>query len=149
MFYSQYKGFSDKPFSRKGRNMYFHFRFPICKVVLIAKLFIYTNIFVATNICSRFYWINYFLGYASCIFIIFTSWFVDDARPPVPSAPYIIKPLDTPPTFCKLLAIATPSQGVWVDGVDGWELEGPIVFPVPVLLAGPEDVGPFLFRLFC
>jgi len=78
----------------------------------------------------------------------FTSWFVEDARPPAPSVPYIIKPLDTPATFCKLPAIATPSPGVWIDGVDGWELEGPSVFPVPVLLAAPEDVGPFLFRLF-
>lgn len=53
------------------------------------------------------------------------------------------------PTFCRLLAIASPSPGVWVDGVDGWEFgEGPMVFPVPVLLAAPEDEGPFLFRLF-
>lgn len=80
--------------------------------------------------------------------IWFTSWFVEDARQPTPSVPYMIKPLDIPATFCKLPAIATPSPGVWVDGVDGWELEGPSVFPVPVLLAGPEDVGPFLFRLF-
>ena len=78
-----------------------------------------------------------------------TSWFVDDARPPVPSALYIIKLFGMLLTFCKLLGIATASPGVWVDGVDGWELgEGPTVFPVPVLLAGPEDVGPFLFRLF-
>ena len=33
--------------------------------------------------------------------------------------------------------------------MDGCELgEGPTVFPVPVLLAAPEEVGPFLFRLF-
>lgn len=74
---------------------------------------------------------------------------MDDARAPAPSAPYIIKPFDTLPTFCRLPAIATPSPGVWVDGVDGWEFgEGPIVFPVPVLLAAPEDEGPFRFRLF-
>jgi hypothetical protein len=47
-----------------------------------------------------------------------------------------------------LPAIATPSTGVCVDGVDGCELDGPTVFPVPVLLAGPEEEGPFLLRLF-
>jgi len=76
-----------------------------------------------------------------------TSGFVDDARAPVVSPPYI-KPFDMLLTCCKLPAVAIPSPGVWVDGVDGWELEGPTVFPVPVLLAGPEDEGPFLFRLF-
>jgi hypothetical protein len=36
-----------------------------------------------------------------------------------------------------------------VDGVEGGELaEGPTVFPVPVLFAGPEDVACFLFLLF-
>jgi hypothetical protein len=36
-----------------------------------------------------------------------------------------------------------------VDRVDGGELaEGPTVLPVPVLFAGPEDVGCFLFLLF-
>lgn len=48
--------------------------------------------------------------------------------------------------FCKLPAIGTPSPGVCVDGVDGEE--GPRVFPVPVLLAAPEEVG-FLFLVFC
>lgn len=47
-----------------------------------------------------------------------------------------------------LPAIPSPS-GVCVDGVDGGELaEGPTVFPVPVLFAGPEDVACFLFLLF-
>lgn len=72
---------------------------------------------------------------------------MEDARVPVPSAPYI-KLFDMLLTCCKLPAVAIPSPGVWVDGVDGWELgDGPTVFPVPVLLAGPEDEGPFLFRL--
>lgn len=91
------------------------------------------------------------VGYAGYKFLksLYTSWFVDDARPPAPSAPYIIKPFEMLPTFCRLPAIASPSPGVWVDGVDGWEFgEGPMVFPVPVLLAAPEDEGPFLFRLF-
>lgn len=51
-------------------------------------------------------------------------------------------------TCCMLPVIATPSTGVCVDGVDGCELDGPTVFPVPVLLAGPEEEGPFLLRLF-
>ena len=71
-----------------------------------------------------------------------TSWFADDARPPIASEPYIIGP------FGMLPVIATPSTGVCVEGVDGCELDGPTVFPVPVLLAGPEDEGPFLLRLF-
>lgn len=71
---------------------------------------------------------------------------MDDARAPVPSTPYIIMPFDMLLTWCKLPA----SPGVWVDGVDGWELgERPTVFPVPALLAGPEDEEPFRFRLFC
>lgn len=39
------------------------------------------------------------------------------------------------------------SPGVWVEGVEGAELgEGPAVFAVPELLAGPEDdTGCFLF----
>ena len=39
------------------------------------------------------------------------------------------------------------SPGVWVEGVEGAELgDGPVVFAVPVLLAGPdEDPGCFLF----
>ena len=79
---------------------------------------------------------------------VHTSWFVDDACPPAPSEPYIIKPFGMLLTCCKLPDIATPSPGVWVDGVDGCELgEGPTVFPVQVLLAAPE--GPFLFLLGC
>jgi len=46
-----------------------------------------------------------------------------------------------------LLALAAVSPGVLEDGVNGWELEGPTVFPVPVLFAAPEEVG-FLFLLF-
>ena len=74
-----------------------------------------------------------------------TIWFEEDASP-VPSAPYIIKFFGT---WRILLAIPSPSPGVCVDGVDGGELvEGPTVFPVPVLFAGPDDVGCFRFLLF-
>lgn len=46
-------------------------------------------------------------------------------------------------------AIDNPSPGVWVDGVEGAEFgEGPVVVPVPVLFAAPEDEGCFLFLLF-
>lgn len=44
---------------------------------------------------------------------------MDDARPPVPAAPYIIILFGTLLEFGKLAVIATPSPGVWVDGVDG------------------------------
>lgn len=77
-----------------------------------------------------------------------TSWFVDDASPPVPSEPYI------PKLFCMLLtrgkfpAIVDTSPAVWVDGVDGGEFEGPTVLPVPVLFAAPEEAC-FLFLVFC
>ena len=77
-----------------------------------------------------------------------TSWFADDARPLIPSEPYSIGPFGILFTCCMLPAIATPSTGVCLDGVDGCELDGPTVFPVPVLLAGPEEEGPFLLRLF-
>jgi hypothetical protein len=71
-----------------------------------------------------------------------TIWFEDEASPPVASTPQIIE------LFCKiltLLATGTPPPGVCVDGVDGGE--GPAVFPVPVLLAAPEEVG-FRFLVF-
>ena len=77
-----------------------------------------------------------------------TSWFADDARPPIPSEPYIIGPFGMLFICCMLPVIPDPSIGVCVDGVDGCELDGPTVFPVPVLLAGPEEEGPFLLRLF-
>ena len=43
--------------------------------------------------------------------------------------------------------IETASPGVWVEGVEGAELgDGPAVFAVPELFAGPEeDTGCFLF----
>jgi hypothetical protein len=44
-----------------------------------------------------------------------------------------------------LLATGIPPPGVCVDGVEGGE--GPTVFPVPVLLAAPEEVG-FRFLVF-
>lgn len=46
-----------------------------------------------------------------------------------------------------MLGIDITSPGVCVEGVDGAELgEGPAVFAVPELLAGPEDdTGCFLF----
>ena len=46
-----------------------------------------------------------------------------------------------------LLAVVIPSPGVWVDA--GELGEGPTVFPVPVLLAAPEEECCFLFLLFC
>lgn len=75
-----------------------------------------------------------------------TSKFEDDARPPVASVPYIIMLFCTLLTCCMLLAVFNPSQGVCVD--DGELGEGPAVFPVPVLLAAPEEEGCFLFLLF-
>lgn len=45
-----------------------------------------------------------------------------------------------------LLAVFIPSPGVCVDG--GELAEGPTVFAVPVLLAGPEEECCFLFLLF-
>lgn len=71
-----------------------------------------------------------------------TSKFEEEARPPVPSGPNIIKLFGT--------TVFIPSPGVWGVWVDAGELgEGPAVFPVPVLLAGPEDECCFLFLLFC
>lgn len=51
--------------------------------------------------------------------------------------------------FDEPLLCGNISPGVCVDGVEGAELgEGPVVFAVPVLLAGPEDeTGCFLFLL--
>lgn len=63
----------------------------------------------------------------------------EEARPPVPSEPYINKLFGT--------VVFIPSPGVCVDG--GELGEGPTVFPVPVLLAGPEDECCILFLLFC
>ena len=80
------------------------------------------------------------------ILIWHTSRFEDDARPPVPSVPYIIKLFGTLLTCCMLLAVLIPSPGVCVDG--GELGEGPTVFPVPVLLAAPEEECCFLFLLF-
>lgn len=62
------------------------------------------------------------------------------------SDPNIIRGFEELPV-CGKLGIDITSPGVWVEGVDGAELgEGPAVFAVPELLAGPEDVtGCFLF----
>lgn len=77
-----------------------------------------------------------------------TIWFEDAASPAVASVLYIIKPFVMLLTCCMFPAIATPSPVVCVDGVDGWEFEGPKVFPVPVLFAAPDEVVCFLFLLF-
>lgn len=74
-----------------------------------------------------------------------TSKFEDDPSPPVASVPYIIMLFCTLLTCCMLLAVFNASPGVCVD--DGELGEGPAVFPVPVLLAGPEEEACFLFLL--
>lgn len=58
-----------------------------------------------------------------------------------------IKGLDEPP-LCGNCGMDITSPGVCVDGVEGAELgDGPAVFAVPELLAGPEDeTGCFLLR---
>lgn len=65
---------------------------------------------------------------------------------PGPSVPNIIKGFDELP-LCAKAGIGITSPGVCVEGVEGAEPgEGPAVFAVPVLLAGPEDdAGCFLF----
>lgn len=73
---------------------------------------------------------------------------MEDEASPVPSAPYIIKLFGMLLTWRIFAAAAAPSPVVWVDGVDGGELVGPTVFPVPVLFAAPDDEGCFLFLLF-
>lgn len=75
-----------------------------------------------------------------------TNWFDGDERVPAPSAPNIINGLDEL-ALCGKDCIEI-SPGVCVDGEDGPELgDGPAVFAVPELLAGPEDdTGCFLFR---
>ena len=75
-----------------------------------------------------------------------TSGFEGEVSVPVPSAPNIIRGLEDPPLWGKA-GIDITSPGVWVEGVEGAELgEGPVVFAVPVLLAGPEEeTGCFLF----
>lgn len=71
---------------------------------------------------------------ASCIL---TNWFV-------PSDGNTSKGLEELPLCCN----EGISPGVWVEGVEGAELgEGPVVFAVPELLAGPEDeTGCFRLR---
>lgn len=83
----------------------------------------------------------------------YTIWLEEEAKPPMVSELYIMGFFCiTPICCCKFpappaVAIATPaSPGVWVDGVEGGD--GPAWFPVPVLLAGPDEVG-FLFLLVC
>lgn len=64
----------------------------------------------------------------------------------MPSEPNIINGLDELP-LCGNGGIDITSPGVGVDGVEAAELgEGPAVFAVPELLAGPEDdTGCFRF----
>ena len=68
---------------------------------------------------------------------------------PAPSAPNIIRGLEELQLWGRT-GIDITSPGVCVDGVEGAELgEGPAVFAVPELLAGPEeDTGCFLFLPF-
>ena len=65
---------------------------------------------------------------------------------PALSEPNISEGFEEPP-LCGTFGMDITSCGVCVDGVEGAELgEGPAVFAVPVLLAGPEDeLGCFLF----
>jgi len=50
------------------------------------------------------------------------------------------------PPLCGKVGIDITSPAVCVDGVEGADPgEGPVVFAVPELLAGPEDDGCFLF----
>lgn len=62
------------------------------------------------------------------------------------SAPNIIRGFEELP-LCGKAGIDITSPGVCIDGVEGAELgDGPVVFAVPELLAGPEDeTGCFLF----
>lgn len=61
------------------------------------------------------------------------------------SDPNIIRGFEELP-LCGKAGIDITSPGVCVEGVDGAELgDGPAVFAVPELLAGPEDAGCFLF----
>lgn len=68
---------------------------------------------------------------------------------PLLSVPNITNGFEEFPLCCKA-GIDITSPGVWVDGVEGAELgEGPAVFAVPELLAGPEDdTGCFRFLPF-
>ena len=78
---------------------------------------------------------------------ILTNWFDGDVKAPVLSEPNIIKGLDELALCCNV-GIEITSPGVCVDGVEGAELgEGPAVFAVPELFAGPEeDTGCFRLR---
>lgn len=81
---------------------------------------------------------------AKCNINLLTSWFDGDVRVPVASA--LNMGFEVPPPWGKD-GIDITSPAVWVEGVEGAELgEGPAVFAVPELLAGPEDdMGCFLF----
>lgn len=64
----------------------------------------------------------------------------------MPSEPNISRDFEEPP-LCGKFGIDITSPGVWVEGVEGELWDGPVVFAVPQLLAGPEDdTGCFLFR---
>lgn len=75
---------------------------------------------------------------------ILTNWFDGEVSVVGPSVPNIIK------GFEEVALCITSPPGVWVDGVEGAELgDGPAVFAVPELFAGPEDdTGCFLFLPF-
>lgn len=77
---------------------------------------------------------------------LLTNWFGADVSGPTASEPNISRDLEEPP-LCGKLGIDITSPGVWVEGVEGELGDGPVVFAVPELLAGPEDdTGCFLFR---
>lgn len=64
----------------------------------------------------------------------------------MPSESNISRDLDEPPLWGKL-GIDIISPGVRVEGDEGELGNGPVVFAVPELLAGPEDDADcFLFR---
>ena len=75
-----------------------------------------------------------------------TNWFIDDARPAVPSWLHIIKLFGTLLTYCRLFLIINLSPGEWVDA--GELGEGPNIFPIHVLFVVLENVlFPFLVIL--
>lgn len=75
-----------------------------------------------------------------------TNWFGAVVSGPIPSEPNISRGLEEPPLWGKV-GIDIASHGVWLEGVEGELGDGPVVFAVPELLAGPEDdTGCFLFR---
>lgn len=75
-----------------------------------------------------------------------TNWFGADVSEPKPSEPNISRDFEEPPLLGNV-GIDIASPGVCVEGVEGELGDGPVVFAVPELLAGPDDeTGCFLFR---